>query len=283
MQQQLFTKDFIIKRIQDSGFPCWNLSITTGFRNNVNVQSYFGADWTDDDNEATKIEKSITRLENTLSTFPADTVFVIDIRAARNANGTSIIGPFQFTTAEQPAAEQTQQQQQTQQLGLIPSGYVPESMLKGLEEQLTNNFQRQFDALKAEHQQQQREIEFNNRLERLEEREKEVKELEKSYKSDVAKGADVVVEIVKKIGAYFLMPKGAAPDAQIISQQQLGAMQQQQQPQQDLKETKVDEICTMLYNNYSIEQLNEIQKQLQNGNMGEQNTAATTSSTATAI
>lgn len=281
MQQQLFTKDFIIKRIQDSGFPCWNLSITTGFRNNVNVQSYFGADWTDDDNEATKIEKSITRLENTLSTFPADTVFVIDIRAARNANGTSIIGPFQFTTAEQPAAEQTQQQQQTQQLGLIPSGYVPESMLKGLEEQLTNNFQRQFDALKAEHQQQQREIEFNNRLERLEEREKEVKELEKSYKSDVAKGADVVVEIVKKIGAYFLMPKGEAQ--QIISQQQLGAMQQSQQPQQDPKETKVDEICTMLYNNYSIEELNEIQKKLQNGNMGEQNTAATTSSTATAI
>lgn len=281
MQQQLFTKDFIIKRIQDSGFPCWNLSITTGFRNNVNVQSYFGADWNDDDNEATKIEKSITRLENTLSTFPADTVFVIDIRAARNANGTSIIGPFQFTTAEQPAAEQTQQQQQTQQLGLIPSGYVPESMLKGLEEQLTNNFQRQFDALKAEHQQQQREIEFNNRLERLEEREKEVKELEKSYKSDVAKGADVVVEIVKKIGAYFLMPKGEAQ--QIISQQQLGAMQQPQQPQQDPKETKVDEICTMLYNNYSIEELNEIQKQLQNGNMGEQNTAATTSSTATAI
>lgn len=279
MQQQLFTKDFIIKRIQDSGFPCWNLSITTGFRNNVNVQSYFGADWTDDDNEATKIEKSIARLENTLSTFPADTVFVIDIRAARNANGTSIIGPFQFTTAEQPAPEQPQQQ--TQQLGLIPSGYVPESMLKGLEEQLTNNFQRQFDALKAEHQQQQREIEFNNRLERLEEREKEVKELEKSYKSDVAKGADVVVEIVKKIGAYFLMPKGEAQ--QIISQQQLGAMQQPQQPQQDPKETKVDEICTMLYNNYSIEELNEIQKKLQNGNMGEQNTAATTSSTATAI
>ena len=279
MQQQLFTKDFIIKRIQDSGFPCWNLSITTGFRNNVNVQSYFGADWNDDDNEATKIEKSITRLENTLSTFPADTVFVIDIRAARNANGTSIIGPFQFTTAEQPAPEQPQQQQQ---LGLIPSGYVPESMLKGLEEQLTKNFEAKFDALKAEHQQQQREIEFNNRLERLEEREKEVKELEKSYKSDVAKGADVVVEIVKKIGAYFLMPKGAAPDAQIISQQQLGAMQQQQPQQQDPKETKVDEICTLLYNNYSIEQLNELQKQLQNGNMGEQ-TAATTSSTATAI
>lgn len=279
MQQQLFTKDFIIKRIQDSGFPCWNLSITTGFRNNVNVQSYFGADWNDDDNEATKIEKSITRLENTLSTFPADTVFVIDIRAARNANGTSIIGPFQFTTAEQTAPEQTQQ---TQQLGLIPSGYVPESMLKGLEEQLTKNFEAKFDALKAEHQQQQREFEFNNRLERLEEREKEVKELEKSYKSDVAKGADVVVEIVKKIGAYFLMPKGAAQDAQIISQQQLGAMQQAQQPQQqDPKETKVDEICTLLYNNYSIEQLNDIQKQLQNGNMGEQ--AATTSSATTAI
>ena len=279
MQQQLFTKDFIIKRIQDSGFPCWNLSITTGFRNNVNVQSYFGADWTDDDNEATKIEKSITRLENTLSTFPADTVFVIDIRAARNANGTSIIGPFQFTTAEQPAPEQPQQQ--TQQLGLIPSGYVPESMLKGLEEQLTKNFEAKFDALKAEHQQQQREIEFNNRLERLQEREQEVKELEKAYKSDVAKGADVVVEIVKKIGAYFLMPKGAAQDAQIISQQQLGAMQQPQQPQQDPKETKVDEICTMLYNNYSIEQLNDIQKQLQNGNMVEQ--AATTSSATTAI
>lgn len=274
MQQQ-FTKEFIFERIKDSGFPCWNLAITTSFRNTVNVQSYFGADWTEDDNDETKIQKSLTQLDNTLSTFPDNTIFIIEIRAARTASGNSILGPFQFskTNISEPTPE-APQQGNTTQLGIIPSGYVPESMLKGLEDQLTKNFQQQFDALKAEHKQEQREQEYKNRLERLEERENEVKELEKSYKSDVAKGADVVVEIVKKIGAYFLMPKNA--NATTFEQNTPPALGE---VQDDKKANAVDEFAAFLYNNSTIEEIQELSKQYKHVKMAQQNTAGSNAAT----
>ena len=266
MQQQIFTKNFIYDRIKDSGFPCWSLSMQNGFRNFANVMSYYGIDWSDEDNDETKIEKSIARLEQTLSTFPPDTSFAIEIKSGRNATGSAILGPFYFSITEDKA-EPTEDapkdaQQQQPQLGAIPPGYVPESMLKGLEESLTKTFDARIEALKAEQEQARKEQEYQNRLERLEEREKEVKDLEKSYKSDVAKGADVVVEIVKKIGMYFLMPKGSQPDMQ----QQLGAAQQPtpQHQANDPKADAVDDFAEFLYNNYSVEDIKKLKSNIIN-------------------
>lgn len=266
MQQQIFTKNFIYDRIKDSGFPCWSLSMQNGFRNFANVMSYYGIDWSDEDNDETKIEKSIARLEQTLSTFPPDTNFAIEIKSGRNATGSAILGPFYFSITEDKA-EPTEDapkdaQQQQPQLGAIPPGYVPESMLKGLEESLTKTFDARIEALKAEQEQARKEQEYQNRLERLEEREKEVKDLEKSYKSDVAKGADVVVEIVKKIGMYFLMPKGSQPDMQ----QQLGAAQQPtpQHQANDPKADAVDDFAEFLYNNYSVEDIKKLKSNIIN-------------------
>ena len=266
MQQQVFTKAFIYDRIKDSGFPCWSLSMQNGFRNFANVMSYYGIDWSDEDNDETKIEKSIARLEQTLSTFPPDTSFAIEIKSGRNATGSAILGPFYFSITEDKA-EPTEDapkdaQQQQPQLGAIPPGYVPESMLKGLEESLTKTFDARIEALKAEQEQARKEQEYQNRLERLEEREKEVKDLEKSYKSDVAKGADVVVEIVKKIGMYFLMPKGSQPDMQ----QQLGAAQQPtpQHQANDPKADAVDDFAEFLYNNYSVEDIKKLKSNIIN-------------------
>ena len=266
MQQQIFTKDFIYDRIKDSGFPCWSLSMQNGFRNFANVMSYYGIDWSDEDTDETKIEKSIARLDQTLSTFPPDTSFAIEIKSGRNATGSAILGPFYFSITEDKA-EPTEDapkdaQQQQPQLGAIPPGYVPESMLKGLEESLTKTFDARIEALKAEQEQARKEQEYQNRLERLEEREKEVKDLEKSYKSDVAKGADVVVEIVKKIGMYFLMPKGSQPDMQ----QQLGAAQQPtpQHQANDPKADAVDDFAEFLYNNYSVEDIKKLKSNIIN-------------------
>lgn len=264
MQQQIFTKDFIYDRIKDSGFPCWSLSMQNGFRNFANVMSYYGIDWSDEDTDETKIEKSIARLEQTLSTFPPDTSFAIEIKSGRNATGSAILGPFYFSITEDKA-EPTEDapkdaQQQQPQLGAIPPGYVPESMLKGLEESLTKTFDARIEALKAEQEQARKEQEYQNRLERLEEREKEVKDLEKSYKSDVAKGADVVVEIVKKIGMYFLMPKGSQPDMQ----QQLGAAPTPQHQANDPKADAVDDFAEFLYNNYTVEDIQKLKSNIIN-------------------
>ena len=267
-QQQVFSKAFIYDRIKDSGFPCWSLSMQNGFRNFANVMSYYGIDWSDEDNDETKIEKSIARLDQTLSTFPPDTNFAIEIKSGRNATGSAILGPFYFSITEdkaEPAEDEPKDAQQQQpQLGAIPPGYVPESMLKGLEESLTKTFDARIAALKAEQEQARKEQEYQNRLERLEEREKEVKDLEKSYKSDVAKGADVVVEIVKKIGMYFLMPKGAqmSPDMQ----QQLGAAYQPtpQHNADDPKADAIDDFAEFLYNNYSVEDIQKLKSNIIN-------------------
>lgn len=265
-QQQVFTKAFIYDRIKDSGFPCWSLSMQNGFRNFANVMSYYGIDWSDEDNDETKIEKSIARLDQTLSTFPPDTNFAIEIKSGRNATGSAILGPFYFSIAEDKA-EPTEDapkdvQHQQPQLGAIPPGYVPESMLKGLEDSLTKTFDARIEALKAEQEQARKEQEYQNRLERLEEREKEVKDLEKSYKSDVAKGADVVVEIVKKIGMYFLMPKGS----QMSPEQQLGAAQQPT-PQHQAKDPKadaIDDFAEFLYDNYTVEDIIKLKSNIIN-------------------
>jgi hypothetical protein len=275
-QQQVFTKAFIYDRIKDSGFPCWALSMQNGFRNFANVMSYYGIDWSDEDNDETKIEKSIARLEQTLSTFPPDTNFAIEIKSGRNATGSAILGPFYFSIAEDKA-EPTEDapkdaQQQQPQLGAIPPGYVPESMLKGLEESLTKTFDARIEALKAEQAQERKEQEYRNRLERLEEREKEVKDLERSYKSDVAKGADVVVEIVKKIGMFFLMPKGA--QMQPDMQQQLGAAQQPtpQHQANDPKADAVDDFAAFLYNNYTVEDIQKLKSNIINYSQNAQQT-----------
>lgn len=264
-QQQVFTKAFIYDRIKDSGFPCWSLSMQNGFRNFANVMSYYGIDWSDEDNDETKIEKSIARLEQTLSTFPPDTNFAIEIKSGRNATGSAILGPFYFSIAEdktEPTEDAPKDAQHQQpQLGAIPPGYVPESMLKGLEESLTKTFDARIEALKAEQEQARKEQEYQNRLERLEEREKEVKDLEKSYKSDVAKGADVVVEIVKKIGMYFLMPKGSQ-----MSPEQLGAAQQPT-PQHQAKDPKadaIDDFAEFLYDNYTVEDIIKLKSNIIN-------------------
>lgn len=266
MQQQVFTKDFIFNRIKDSGYPCWTLSMQNGFRNFANVMTYYGVDWDEEDTDDTKIEKSLARLEQTLSTFPSETTFVIEIKSGRNATGSAILGPFYFSIAEdkaeptEDAPNDTQQQQP--QLGAIPPGYVPESMLKGLEDSLTKTFDARIEALKAEQAQERKEQEYQNRLQRLNDREKEVNELMKAYKSDVAKGADVVVEIVKKIGMYFLAPKGAQMPPEMPPQ--LGTTPPQPPQHQDEKADAVDDFAAFLYDNFSIEDIKQLKSNIIN-------------------
>ena len=96
IQQQIFTKDFIYERIKDSKFPFWSLGLVQGFKNTANVMQYYGSDFTDEDTDETKIEKSIATLANTISTFPAESVFVIELKNSKQANGSGIVLAFCF-------------------------------------------------------------------------------------------------------------------------------------------------------------------------------------------
>lgn len=247
-----FSKELIFDRIKDSGFPFWGLSLRQGFNNRVNVMQYWGDDFTDDDTPESQIEKSIRRLDNIVASFAADKPdceFVIEIRNSKNANGSGIIGPLSFVNempkAQAPATPAPPEPQKVT-LAAVPEGYVPESMLKGVEERLEKQFEDKLTAYREEMERRQKEADYQRRCQELDNRERELKDLEKGYNSSVAKTSDTAVAILQKLGQVFLpmlMP-GVAPDAN----PQLGAMQPEPP---DPKSEIVDAVANLLYSKYS--------------------------------
>lgn len=265
MEQQIFNKQFIYERIKDAKTPLWSLGLWQGFKNVANVMQYNGSDFEDDDSDETKVEKSIAQLANTISTFPPESVFVIELKSTPTANRNGIFGPYQFTNSDKPRTSDAQPSQPT--LGSVaavpPSGYIPESMLKGVEERLQKQFAADLDRYKAESERRRQEDEYQRKLEALEEREKEVKDLEKAYNSTVAKAADVVVEIGKRLGTYFLAPSGAAHQAAAptMAAAQLGQVAHQPS---DEKAQAVDDFAEFLYKNFSADAIRTLKQNITN-------------------
>lgn len=279
MQQQIFTKDFIFERIKDSIAPYWNLSLCQGFKNTANVMNYNGVDFEDEDSDETKIGKSIAQLDKTISTFPPESVFVIELRSAMTSNRNGIFGPFQFANSDKPAQPEPPTATAPQLGATIPPGYIPESTLKGIQDALQADFDKKFELFKQETEHQRREEEFLRRCQQLDEREKDLKDKEKEYNSSVAKAADVLIEIGKKIGAYFLMPKDAQAQMayQMSQQPQLGAMQNQAHtaPTEDPKADAVDDFAAFLYENFTADDIKNFKENIINFTKnGEPNTMA---------
>ena len=282
MAVQTFSKNFIFERIKDSKYPFWSLYLNQGFQNRSNVQQFFGGNFDENDSDETKIEKSIKALQNTLSTFDDSAVFIIELKNAKTANGSGIIGPFQFQNAETVKKDS---EQAAPGLGAIPAGYVPESMLKGIEDKINAEFNAKLERYKAESERREREAEFKRREEQLAEREKELKEQEKSYNSSVAKTADIFITIGQKLAAHFFPAADDSVAAQmVIPQQQLG---QPQTPQlNDEKMQAVDELSEFMYKNFDSdkikafklilmqEQKNELERQNNGGNAATANGGA---------
>lgn len=257
MSQQIFNKEFIFERIKDCKFPFWSLGLVQGFKNVANVMSYYGSDFVDEDTDETKLDKAIKTLANTLSTFPPESEFVIELKNSKQANGNGIVGPFHFSNSDKP--QQSESSTSVPTLGVVPPGYVPESALKGLEDSLNRNFKTELHTLKMEFERKQREAEFARREKELDEREKELKEMKKEYDSSVAKATDVLFGVGKKIVSSFFMPQGAEA-------QQLGTMQVPQQPSEpDPKADAVDDIASFLYQNFSIDDIRTLKRSIENG------------------
>lgn len=259
MQQPIFDRNFIFERIKDSKYPFWSLGLWQGFKNIANVMQYYGDDFEDADTDDTKIEKSIARLNHTISTFPAKSIFVIEIKNAKQANGSGIIGAFQFSNSDSIQDEESEKQP-APGLGQIPAGFVPESMLKGVEDRISAEFDAKLEKYKAESERREREAEFKRREESLDEREKELKDLEKEYNSSVAKTADIFIEIGKRIGSYFLSKTQPAGGNVVINsqpQQQLGHPQEV-----DEKMQTVDEFAEFLYKEFDTESIKKLKSNL---------------------
>ncbi len=254
MAQKIFDKDFIFNRIRDSKFLFWSLALVEGFKNFSNVMQYYGNDFEDTDTEDTKIEKSINKLDAVLQSFPPNCTFQIEIKASKQANGSGIVGPFQFTNCKEETTPETALN------GLaVPRGYIHESMLKGIEERIKNDFETRLENYKIETEKERQKEEYERKMSELEEREKRLKELERGYNSGVAKTADVLVEAGKKILTYFMQaapaPTQAAP----------AALGQAPAPEpQDEKTQALDNFAEYLYNNFDTNTINQLYNSLKN-------------------
>lgn len=275
---QVFDKTLIFERIKDSGFPFWGLYLSNGFNNRVNIMQYWGSDFADEDNDETKLEKSIERLKTTIEPFPSDSVFIIELRASKNANGNGIIGPLHFVKESAKKESAT-----SEGLATVPAGYVPADVLTGVKESLSKEFEDRLEAYKAQVAQEKKEEEYLRKCEELDKREAELKDLEKGYNSSVAKTADIALKVVEGLGAMLLPGLfGKTPAAAAIpSSQQLGTPAPASTPAPpDPKEEKVNEICDLLYEKYTPEQLSKMLNNLKTGKDGILETETTDTATA---
>lgn len=227
---------------------------------------YYGNDFEENDTDETKTEKSINKLDAVLQSFPPNCFFQIEIKASKQANGSGIVGPFQFTNSKEDPAPDTQLNGV-----VIPRGYIHESMLKGIEERIKNDFENRLEIYKIETEKDRQKEEFNRKMQELDEREKRLKELEKGYNSGVAKTADVLVEAGKKILTYFMQ---AVPTQ--AAQTQPAALGQAPEPQ-DEKTQALDNLAEFLYNNYDVNTINNLYKSLKNATTTEKQNQHVTS------
>lgn len=102
-------KNVIFQQIQESKFPCWNLYNCTGFRK-VLIRSYNCEDLPEDADINHKIEKSLQNLSLALAAFPDDLQCSIEIKANKNASGSSFYGPIEFVNREFESQAHTEQQ-----------------------------------------------------------------------------------------------------------------------------------------------------------------------------
>lgn len=272
----LFSKEQIFERITDSGYPFWTLWLVSGFQNKSHIMTYWGNDFNEIESDETKINKSIAKLESVIQSCPPDSVFSIEIKNAKTANGIGIIGPLQFSNS----AAQTPQTAVQNVAGLagVPAGYMPDSVLDGIKRQMQDTFDLKLEYFKNEALLREREYELRRKEQELKDKLKECAELKKGYDSGVARTADVLMlagtRLIKIMFPALIPSADAAaslgnvpeqPRAKAQPQPQPQPQPQTQQPPQsepDPKADEVDEVAEFIYNNFSIEQIKDFKKRL---------------------
>lgn len=256
---QPFTKQLIFDRIADSGYVFWTLYLCNGFKSQSHILSYYGVDFDSNDTPETMIEKSITKLDNVVSSFPPDAVFSIELKNSKSANGNGIIGAFQFTNTQESS-------QNSQNLSGAPVSfpYLTEETLKGITAQMEENFNRKFEQLKQESLLRERENELKRKQDELATKFQEVADLKKSYDSSVAKSADVLFQAGKKLIMAFVPTLIPADTPAALAGTQQPAAPQESAPAKDDKADAVDELAAYLYDNFTITDIQQLKQRIKN-------------------
>lgn len=251
-------KDFIFKHIRETKYPLWALYLVQNYRR-VPLAFYNGDDFADDEKAEGKCEKSCIRLANTLQDFPPEAVLSIDLKNAKSANGSGILGPFEFVNMSKEDTETASTpQQQFAGFGFAnpPAGWVSEQVL-----------QAKLDELRAENKREINELIFKQRVKDFEERvarerkeldelRRELRDEKKKYDSGTGKVAQSLAGAAKIVlgqmfpGLGIDATEGAAELAG--AQQQLPDCNQMAAPatpatQRDGKYLAIEKLANMLY------------------------------------
>lgn len=261
---QPFTNQLIFDRIADSGYVFWTLYLQNGFKSQSHILSYYGVDFDPADTQETMIEKSIAKLDNVITSFPPDAVFSIELKNSKSANGTGIIGPFQFsntTAADTP---------QNLSGAPVSNAYLTKETLDGITAQMEQKFKNQIEQLKAESLLRERENELKRKQDELAIKMQEVADLKKSYDSGVAKSADVLFQAGKRLIMAFVPALVPADGAAVLSgtQQAAAPVESTPEPAQesapDDKADAVDDLAAYIYDNYTINDIQQLKQRLKN-------------------
>jgi hypothetical protein len=257
-------KDFIFKHIKDTKYPLWALYLVQNYRR-VPLAFYNGDDFTDDEKTEGKTEKSCIRLASTLQDFPADAVLSIDLKNAKTANGSGILGPFEFVNMSKDDADNQQPQQAPQFAGFgfaqPPAGWVSEQVLNAKLDEMRAENERKINELIFK----QRERDFEERMARerkeLDELRRELRDEKKKYDSNTGKVAQTLAGAAKiVIGDLFpglgIDKTEAAAQLAGANQPELPETTQPAQPSPsattDPKYKAIERLAEMLYKSENV-------------------------------
>lgn len=254
------TKDFIFKHIRDTKFPVWGLYLVQSYKR-VPLAFYNGDDFAENDTPEAKAEKSCERLNSTLQDFPAEAVLSIDIKTSKNANGSGILGPFEFINVDKDTAPEIQQQPSTfagfGNFAQPPQGWVSEQVLNAKLDELRTENERRINELIF----RQREKDFEERMSRerkeLDELRRELRDEKKKYENGTGKVASTLAGAAKIVIGDLFPGLANFDNAETVAQ--LSGAQPQPQPQlqpspepHDEKYKAIEQLAEMLYNDSNV-------------------------------
>lgn len=266
-------KDFIFKRIRETKYPLWALYLLQNYRR-IPVAFYNGDDFADEEKPEGKAEKSIVRLASMLEDFPADAVLSIDLKNAKTANGSGILGPFEFVNVSKEEQEAGAPSSSAPFGGFgfaqPPSGWVSEHVLNAKLDELRNENEKRINELLFK----QREKDFEDRVQRerreLEEMRRELKDEKKKYENYTGAAASTLAGAAKMVIGELFPQLGINKDAAAAqlagaSNTSLPEHEENNEEQRDGKYNAIEHLAEILYKSDKIteEQVQSLSAQIE--------------------
>ncbi len=268
-------KNAIFQQIAESKFPCWNLYNLNMYRK-VLVRAYNCEDMPEDADNDIKVENAIKALTITLSSYPSDAKFAIEIKASKNANGQSFYGPIEFenrdidtaTAEREPQREREPQPQRMAANVLSGLPNLGELEKYGLATKSEFDARLEIERLKNAQQLNDLQLKIDRQLMQAEfDRKNEMLQAERARldetRREVTSGINKAVEVVKLAGPYLLGPLLGVPMEKIRELQ--GTMTEDPQPTEpaDKRRSAIEDLATDLFeSSFSEDQIRQIRQNI---------------------